>query len=302
MSSEEQEYRRRLEIKEKKRKQRIKQQLILLGAIVLFAVLLVVSIVMIVRAVRDSDPLTPASKPADSSVSSGAALPAVAWPVAKDPTAWNLLLVNNSVPMADGFEPELAVVTDAGHQFDARAADALKQMVADCNTVEGHSLAIYSAYRGEQTQNQRYNALVEEYKADGHSDEEADQMARQVEPPYGNSDHQTGLAVDFITDKVPYTGDDFANTNEYLWLMANAQNYGFILRFPESKVNITGINPQPFHFRYVGEEDAKIIQNAGICLEEYLTKMSSTGAASPASGAASAADSSPSSGSAAEES
>ena len=65
-------------------------------------------------------------------------------------------------------------------------------------------------------------------------------------------------------------GDAFAQTPEYQWLLANAANYGFILRYPENKVNITGMLFSPYHFRYVGVEDATIISQAGISLEEFI--------------------------------
>lgn len=282
MSPEEAQYRHRMAVKEAKRKQRTKQQLILVGAFVVFIAILIAVIVLVVQAIKGGG-AKPARQSSSISADSSAAAPGITWPVAPDPSVWNLLLINNQVPMAAGFEPELAPVTPAGHMFDARAADALKQMVADCNAVEGanHSLAIVSAYRGETTQNNKYNDLVDKFKAqakaEGKSDEEAiawaDQQARQIEPPFGYSDHQTGLAVDFAVGGNAAADDSFASTDEYIWLLANAPNYGFVLRFPESKVLITGILPQPYHFRYVGVDDAKIISAAGICLEEYLTKV-----------------------------
>lgn len=280
MSAQEMEYRHRLEVKEQKRKQRTKQKLILLGAFIVFAAMVITAIVLIVKAIQSGGDNKPSRNASSLSAASGAAH-GVTWPVAEDPNAWNLILINNQVAMPQGFAPEMVAIDDAGNMLDARAADALKQMVADCNAVEGHNLSVASAYRGEQAQNDKYNFLVGIYKdqvlAEGKTEAEAaklaDEMARETDPPFGHSDHQTALSVDFIGGNQTEPARAFSETDEYIWLLANAPNYGFILRFPESKVNITGITPQPYHFRYVGVEDAKTISGAGICLEEYLTKM-----------------------------
>lgn len=86
----------------------------------------------------------------------------------------------------------------------------------------------------------------------------------------GTSEHHTGLAFDIVASDYVVLDSSQATTRVQQWLMENCHNYGFILRYPEDKVNITGINYEPWHYRYVGVEAATYIMEHGICLEEYL--------------------------------
>lgn len=288
---EQEEYRRRQAQRAQKRKKQRTRQLMFLGACALAVVVLVVAVVLVVRAIMNPKPKAPASS-ASLASSVSAALPST--PTAADPSAWNLLLINAQNPMPDGFAPELSTYVQNGvtYYFDARMQPDLEKMIADCNAVPGNSLQVLVAAPGAEKQNAKYQNLIAAFKAQDPnlSDAEAEAMARQVEPPYGSSDHQTCLAVDFGTATVTETAQAFAQTPEYAWLLANAPNYGFILRFPENKAAITGINFQPYHFRYVGTADAGAIMNAGICLEEYVVPQPAvppaTSAASPAPSAA----------------
>ncbi len=81
----------------------------------------------------------------------------------------------------------------------------------------------------------------------------------------GTSEHQLGIAVDINADK-----EKSSNEEVYEWLAENAYKYGFILRYPQSKEDITGTAYEPWHYRYVGEEAAEEIFNRQICLEEYF--------------------------------
>lgn len=271
-------YRRKADVKARRRRKRQIQRLLLLGAFVLAAVLLVVCIVMIFRSIfGDKTPSSSSSSSSSSSISSSFSFPTtgpgLSWRVAGDPDVWNLVLVNKNKPMADGFRPaEEVPVSDAGHLFDGRAAGALKEMIAECNAVPGNSLKIYSALRGSNKQQSEYERLYNLFVSQGKSATEAEYEARRIEPPYGQSDHQTGLGVAFVTSIVQAPSEDFAQTPEYDWLVnqGNAQRFGFVLRFPEGKEAITGIKYLPYHFRYVGVEDAQIMNEDGICLEEYL--------------------------------
>ncbi len=273
---------RRQEAREARRKHQRNQRILLGVALVVALALLVFCVVMIVRAVAEPKvpaPVVPSAAGSPSAASLSGSQPP-SRPQAADPAAWNLILINNNNPMPDGYEAKLeeeqklVAVDSVGHLFYAgEAADQLTAMVETCNTqTEGGSLSIISAFRGPQTQNGKYEALVAAYKAEGKSDAEADKLARQTDPPFGYSDHQTALAVDFVTGGAGEATDDFANTAEAGWLRVHAAEYGFILRFPENKVEITGIQYQPYHFRYVGVEDAKAISAAGISLEEYLAQ------------------------------
>ena len=87
----------------------------------------------------------------------------------------------------------------------------------------------------------------------------------------GHSEHETGLAFDVTARS---DDPDFENTPQFAWLIENCWDFGFILRYPEDKVHITGISYEPWHYRYVGVEMAQEIRKSGLCLEEYLYKKS----------------------------
>ncbi len=277
-SPEEMEYRRRQALRSQRRKKQRRRQLLVLGACLLGVILVVTMVVMIFRAILSpTERTTPQDEMVSSMLSPSQAVAAVA-PTAADPSAWNLLLINQNNPMPEGFAPELGTYDQDGvtHYFDVRALPELQQMIADCNAIEGNTLRILWTAPGEDKQNARYQNLVDTYIAQGSDATEADILARRAEPPYGYSDRQTCLSVDFGTATVTEGVQAFAQTPEYAWLLANAADYGFILRFPENKAEITGIDFQPYHFRYVGATDAHAITNSGICLEEYVAAQPSS--------------------------
>ena len=85
----------------------------------------------------------------------------------------------------------------------------------------------------------------------------------------GHSEHQTGLAVDIMGSNNDY--NLFAESKEFEWMKNNAYKYGFILRYPEHKENITGFKYEPWHYRYVGKDVAKYIYENKLSLEEYFS-------------------------------
>ncbi len=275
----EDEYRRRQAAKAKRRKKRRMQRIALLAAFAVAALLLVLGIVAIFRAIFGGDKnsksqsVSSSSAPASISVAQPTSGPGISWPVAPDPSLWSLILVNGQRPLPEGYDYETAVITNVGHKVDVRIADQLKNMVAACNAVEGNSLSVISGARSAATQNEKYQYLVEYFKGQGQDDAAAQAMAWQIDPPAGYSEHETGLAVDFVTGTVNEPAQAFAETPEFAWLVEHAHEYGFILRYPSEKEHITGILVQPYHFRYVGVEEATAIKEAGICLEEYLAAL-----------------------------
>ena len=196
---EQEEYRRRQLAKAKRRRQQQLHRIILLGACAVGVALLVTVFVMLIRSIMSPKEKATVSSSDTVSISEPADTGAVAnLPKAADPSVWNLVLINNQNKMPDGFNPETVSIDNIGHQVDTRMADALKQMMDACNAVAGNNLAVISAQRGPQTQNGNYQNLVDIFKGQGMSAEQADEAARRVDPPYGYSDHQTALAVDFI--------------------------------------------------------------------------------------------------------
>lgn len=99
--------------------------------------------------------------------------------------------------------------------------------------------------------------------------EASDKAAFWVARP-GTSEHQLGLAVDIVSTKNQRLDRSQENTVEQRWLIQNSWKYGFVLRYPTNKNSITGVGYEPWHYRYVGKEHAKKINELGVCLEEYV--------------------------------
>lgn len=172
----------------------------------------------------------------------------------------NLILVNKYNYLPDGYEPnDLVILTskyNSGRNSSMRkeAADAFMKM-ADGAMLDGVTLKNASAYRSYDYQVNLYNNYV---TRDGK--EKADIYSARA----GYSEHQTGLCTDINT-----IDSSFDNTSASKWLKDNAYKYGFILRFPKDKEDVTGYKYESWHYRYVGEKVAKIIYDEDLTLEEY---------------------------------
>ena len=180
----------------------------------------------------------------------------------------SLLLVNAWNPIPEGYQVELAAL-DNGLQVDKRIYESLNTMLADCRAA-GLDPIVCSAYRTESTQTRLYNNKVARVRASGVPEDQVEaEAARWVAPP-GTSEHQTGLAVDIVAASYQILDEAQEDTAEQQWLMENSWKYGFILRYPVDKGDITGIGYEPWHYRYVGREPAESMYRSGLCLEEYL--------------------------------
>ena len=111
---------------------------------------------------------------------------------------------------------------------------------------------------------------VKKQKAAGHSDEEAEIEAAKLVAVPGTSEHQTGLAFDIVDIDYQMLDLQQEKTAVQQWLLKNSWKYGFILRYPADKSDITKTDYEPWHYRYVGKENAKFIYDHNLCLEEYL--------------------------------
>ncbi len=177
-------------------------------------------------------------------------------------TSWQLVLVNAETKLPDSFQPQITEAFDK--EMDERIVEPYTQMYTQA-LEDGISLWISSAYRSPEKQQELFEREVQQNLLSGLSEIEAQQKAEgAVQRPY-YSEHNTGLAIDFngVTD-------DFKNDDAYQWLLDHAQEYGFVLRYPEEKEDITGIMYEPWHFRYVGVENAIRMNELGLCLEEYV--------------------------------
>lgn len=190
-----------------------------------------------------------------------------------DESAWRLLLVNpwNKVP--ENFSVELTYLK-SGHAVDQRVYPDLQEMM-DAARAEGLSPLICSSYRTNEKQQQLFDKQVKELLAKGYSQDAAEKEASAWVAIPGTSEHETGLAVDIVATSYQLLDENQAKTAEQKWLMENAYKFGFVLRYPVDKSEITGISYEPWHYRYVGKEVAKELYTQGLCLEEYLTKQGS---------------------------
>lgn len=188
--------------------------------------------------------------------------------VGVDKTKWSLILVNKQNPIPENYEPNIKYL-DNGQGIDERAYYDLLDMMDACKA-EGFNALICSSYRTMEKQKELFNNKIEQYISYGYSEEEAEQKAGELVAIPGTSEHQLGLALDIVDDSYQLLDEKQENTLTQKWLMNNSWKYGFILRYPTDKSDITGISYEPWHYRYVGKEDAKKIYDAGICLEEYI--------------------------------
>lgn len=185
-----------------------------------------------------------------------------------DTTLWNLILVNpdNFLPEDHSFEKEQV---QGNYYLDSRAAPFAKQMIADAKE-EGIELQICSSIRDVELQTRLFNNKINDLIAEGYSEEDAKIKAATIVAVPGTSEHHTGLALDIVTPSYQRLNAGYENTDAAKWLKENAAEYGFILRYPKDKTDITKIIFEPWHYRYVGREYAEFIMSDGICFEEFI--------------------------------
>ncbi len=188
-----------------------------------------------------------------------------AFPEAED---WQLLLVNPWNELPEGYQVTLKSLPD-GQKVDERIYDDLAAMLAACREA-GLNPKVCSAYRTQSKQTYLYNNKIARLRNAGYSKAAAiEEAGRWVARP-GTSEHQLGLALDIVSSSYQALTKKQEKTAEQKWLMEHCWEYGFILRYPSDKGEITGIGYEPWHYRYVGREVALDIRESGLCLEEYL--------------------------------
>lgn len=181
---------------------------------------------------------------------------------------WELLLVNKNHKIPEGYTVELEDV-ETVHQVDKRIVEPLKQMLADARK-EGLSPLICSSYRTNIKQQKLYNNKVREYEKWGCSSDEAKEFASYWVAIPGTGEHETGLAVDIVSRDYQILDEKQEQTEVQRWLIDNSYKYGFALRYPTDKKDITMINYEPWHYRYVGIDNATYMKEHDMCLEEYI--------------------------------
>ena len=181
---------------------------------------------------------------------------------------WNLILVNTWNPLPEDYSITTTQFGN-GQAVDERCYSDLQAMLDACRA-DGLSPVVCSSYRTWEKQETLYNNLVDKLTAQGYSAEDAKEAAGKEIAVPGTSEHQSGLAVDIVDLNHQILDSAQEDTPVQKWLMEHCWEYGFILRYPNGKSELTGIIYEPWHYRYVGREAAKEITEAGLCLEEYL--------------------------------
>lgn len=218
------------------------------------------------------DPEQPAETPAptaepaaldpDSPAARAAALGLPA-PPEIDIESWEFILANEYNSIGE-YAPKGPVMLE-GQPLDERIIEAMQAMVQDTRD-QGLSVFLSSGYRSYSDQRYLYNKKKAEYPPDG-----KDSNGRWIVLPPGTSEHQTGLCCDITYIYVNPKDRSLAETPMYQYMSAHCHEFGFIVRYPADKEDVTGVMYEPWHFRYVGVEAATYIMENGICFEEFVS-------------------------------
>lgn len=185
---------------------------------------------------------------------------------------WNLILVNPFQALPDDFDIELVEV-DNEQRIDSRIVEAWTNW-KEAALQEGHRLFFASGHRDVSRQASNFNRTTQEYMDEGLTEEEAIEKSKEYLTEPGHSEHHTGLALDIVDEEWIVSGQglepEYDEEDSQKWLVSSMSDFGFILRYPKGKEKITGINYESWHFRYVGIENAKYIEENDLTLEEYV--------------------------------
>ncbi len=191
-----------------------------------------------------------------------------------DKDDWRLVLINKQHSVPDDYKLTLgSIKTMKGNmECDERIIDDWLAMLQDAKEA-GINLMICSPYRDLNRQVYLFNRKINRYVKQGMSYMEAYRLSSEVVTVPGASEHQIGLAFDIVSNDYTALDEGFGETKAGIWLAENSYRFGFILRYPQGKEYITGIDYEPWHFRYVGVEAATYITKEGITLEEFWEEL-----------------------------
>lgn len=184
---------------------------------------------------------------------------------------WQLVLINKHHSIPDDYAFTLGTIRGE-MQCDERIIPELMEMLQAAKE-DGVSLIVCSPYRDINRQQILFERKIKAYMRQGYSYLEAYQISSQTVTVPGASEHQIGLAIDFLCKGYSSLNEGFADTEGGRWLAAHAHEYGFVLRYPKGKEYITGIEYEPWHFRYVGREAAAIMTERELTLEEFVEEI-----------------------------
>lgn len=181
------------------------------------------------------------------------------------------LLVNRDNPLPEDYVVDLVETGRQGSRGESRATAALNLMLK-AGEREGLSFVVCSGYRTREEQQVLFLNQIKKKLDEGMGYQDALREASRISAVPGTSEHETGLAFDIVALSYQNLDEGYAETPEAKWLVKNAADYGFILRYPKGKEAVTGIIWEPWHYRYVGVSIARSVTGSGITLEEYLAE------------------------------
>ena len=179
-----------------------------------------------------------------------------------DIDSWEYLLANIDNNIAEYVPPE--IVELEWQYFDSRVIEPMVAFVEDARA-QGLNVYLSSGYRSYSDQAANYQRVINNGYVDGKTSD-----GFYVSLPPGTSEHQTGLVCDITDVYYPLKDRSIENTATYQYMSKHCQDFGFIVRFPDGKQDITGVMYEPWHFRYVGVEAAAYIMENGLCFEEFV--------------------------------
>ncbi len=186
-----------------------------------------------------------------------------------------MVLVNHTNKMPDNYTfdtKECGSQTAVNKTLQTAACDAFLEMQKAAAT-DGVTVWMQSGYRSVKYQTGLYERKTKYYTDRGYDTATAKEMAAAVVNPPGYSEHNCGLAADLNSPEHTGLDEGFENTTAFRWLCEHAVEYGFILRYPKGAEDKTEITYEPWHWRYVGRENAAKISASGLCFEDYIAQL-----------------------------
>ena len=214
-------------------------------------------------------PDAPVQQPAENGAQQSTLTAAQAQAILDDP---RMILVNRAHPITEDYPvetKECGSATAINKTLQTEAAEAFLSMQAAA-AKDGVDVRMQSGYRSVSYQKKLYDDKTQYYRNKGLSEAAAREKAAAIVNPPGCSEHNCGLAADLNSPEHTTLDTGFADTAAFRWLCENAEQYGFILRYPKEAESVTGITYEPWHWRYVGAENAALLNQSGLCLEDAV--------------------------------
>ena len=228
-------------------------------------------------------PDAPVQQPAENGAQQSTLTAAQAQAILDDP---RMILVSRTHPITEDYPvetKECGSATAINKTLQTEAADAFLAMQAAA-AKDGVDVRMQSGYRSVSYQKKLYDNKTQYYRDKGLSEAAAREKAAVIVNPPGCSEHNCGLAADLNSPEHTTLDTGFADTAAFRWLCENAEQYGFILRYPKEAESVTGITYEPWHWRYVGAENAALLNQSGLCLEDAVAVLQRIAAGEPVTG------------------